>query len=57
VRRMHFDVSERHNALRLTAFSSAGTKDSRRYPRRRDLSLESLLLAKVAAIPAEFAEV
>ena len=57
MRRMHFDVSERHNALRLTAFSSAGTKDSRRYPRRRDLSLESLLLAKVAAIPAEFAEV
>ena len=57
MRRMHFDVSERHNALRLTAFSSAGTKDSRRYPRRPDLSLELPFLVKVAAIPAEFAEV
>ena len=50
-------ISDCHSPLRLTAFASASTKDSRRYRRRPDLSLELLLLVKVAAIPAEFAEV
>ncbi|HKR31338.1 MAG TPA: hypothetical protein VJT08_12710 [Terriglobales bacterium] len=54
---MHFDISDCCSEFRLTAFASASTKDSRRYRRRPDLSLELLLLVKVAAIPAEFAEV
>ena len=57
MRRIRFDICDPDNEFRLTALSSASTKNSRRYRRRLDLSLESLLLAKVAAIRGEFVAV
>lgn len=53
--RILVDISDCHSPLRLTAFSSASTKNFQRYQRRLESSPESPLLMKVSAIPAEFA--